>query len=86
MSNQESDTIKKSTNLKTKVAQLKSALPMGYTKIVEDKLNVSRKTVSRVINEFDTSHPVMSELIELAESEAERRRQLERKLETLISQ
>jgi nitrate/TMAO reductase-like tetraheme cytochrome c subunit len=86
MRNQESDTIKKSTNVRIKVAQLKSALPRGYTKIVEDKLKVSRKTVSQVINDFDTSHPVMDELISLAEKEAERRKDLERKLETLISQ
>jgi hypothetical protein len=86
MSNQESDPIKKSTNIKIKVAQLKSALPMGYTKIVQDKLKVSRKTVYTVVNEFDTSHPVMDELISLAEKEAERRKVLERKLETLISQ
>lgn len=80
-----SDTIKKSTNLKDRVAQLKSALPMGYSKLVENKLHVTRRTVSRVINDFDTSHPVMDELVSIAEKEMERRRTLERKLENLIS-
>jgi hypothetical protein len=87
MSNQitMSDKRKKSTSSKKMVAQLKAVLPRDYSKTIENKMNVTRRTVTKVLNEFDTSHPIMGELVQLAEQEIKRRKDIESKIENLIN-
>jgi hypothetical protein len=76
----------KKDTIRRKVEQLKASLPKDYSKLIEDKYNVTRRTISRVLNDFDTTHPIMGELVALAEQERSRRNDLESKIHKLLNE
>lgn len=66
-----------------KVREFKAKLPEGAIEKVAQKLGVSRQTVSKHLNKYNLTHPVMSELAHLAELETRKAIEVKNKIESL---
>lgn len=50
------------------IQEIKLSLPNGWSKSLARKHKVSRMTLSRVLNGYDTDHPLFEEILKLAEA------------------
>jgi hypothetical protein len=70
---------------KIKIEKLIEKLPSNYAIIVSDKLSVSKRTVYLAIERAKMDHPVILEMIRLAEEYQESLRKIEERIDKIAS-
>ena len=65
--------------------KLVESLPKGYSTIIANRLHISRKTVYKVISDGNMGHPVIEEMVKLAEEHKAKMIELQDRIKNVAS-
>lgn len=70
---------------KKRIEELIENQPKGYVKMISERLNISRMGVYKAVNKGELDHPVILEMIKLAEEHKNTLKQIEARIDKIAS-